>query len=57
MVLGPLAVGFLSGPMGSTANAVTLLAFANLLALPVIFFMIPETRGIELGPSAATEPG
>jgi len=57
MVLGPLAVGFLSGPMGSTANAVTLLAFANLLALPVIFLMIPETRGIELGPSAATEPG
>jgi len=48
MVVGPLAVGFLSEPLGSTSAAVTLLAFANLLALPVLYWMVPETRGVEL---------
>jgi len=57
MVLGPLAVGFLAGPLGSTADAVTLLVFANLLALPVLLWMIPETRGIELGAPSQTRPG
>ena len=56
MVVGPLAVGALAGSMGSTADAVTLLALANLLALPVLFWMIPETRNVDLGTSTS-EPG
>jgi putative MFS transporter len=53
MVIGPLAVGFLSEPCGSTGNAVAILALVNLLFLPVVFWMLPETRGISLGPDYA----
>ena len=48
MVLGPLAVGGLSGVLDSTADAVALLAFLNLLFVPFVFWLLPETRGIEL---------
>ncbi|MFL2935768.1 MAG: MFS transporter [Myxococcota bacterium] len=53
MVLGPLAVGLLSAPAGSTGNAVSILAGLNLLFLPVVFWMLPETRGTELGSHSA----
>ena len=53
MVLGPLAVGLLSTPAGSIGNAVSLLAGLNLLFLPVVFWMLPETRGAELGSASS----
>ncbi|MEE3328510.1 MAG: MFS transporter [Myxococcota bacterium] len=56
MVLGPLAVGFLSGPCGSTGNAVSILAGVNLLFLPAVIWMLPETRGIELGSPMEGDP-
>ena len=49
MVLGPLAVGLLSGHVGSIGNAVSILAGLNLLFLPIVFWMMPETRGVDLG--------
>ena len=48
MVLGPLAVGLLSGPSGSTGAAVSWLAGLNLLFLPAILWLLPETRGLDL---------
>ena len=58
LVLGPAAVGSLAAGLGSTADAVTLLAFANLIALPALVWMIPETRGISLGgPADEGRPG
>ena len=57
MVVGPLAVGFLTGPLGSTGNAVTALAFGNLLVLPVVYALLPETRGINLESPCAERSG
>ena len=47
LVLGPVAVGTLAAQLGSTAAAVSVLAFSNLLALPALR-TLPETRGISL---------
>ena len=48
MVIGPFSVGLLSEPCGSTGNAVAILALVNLAFLPIVFWMLPETRGISL---------
>ncbi len=45
MVLGPLAVGALAVRLGSTGEAVSILALANLLCIPVVLLALPETRG------------
>ena len=46
MVLSGFAVGALSsGVAGSVGNAVALLAIAPLLAIPVVLWLVPETRG------------
>ena len=52
MVLAPAAVGALAARLGSTSEAVSILAFTNLIALPALIWVIPETRGISLGESS-----
>ena len=45
MVLGPLAVGALAVRLGSTGDAISILALANLLCIPVVLLALPETKG------------
>jgi hypothetical protein len=47
-------VGTLSVAFDSTGHAVSLLALVNLLAIPIILFAIPETRGLDLGGGEAS---
>lgn len=47
-VVGPVAVGWLAAPLGSTSNAIVMLSFINLLAIPLVLWVLPETRGVEL---------
>lgn len=44
MVAGPWVAGRLAQELGSTGEAVSLLALAPLLALPVVWLALPETR-------------
>ena len=44
MVLAPALVGILSKTLGSVGDAVALLALANFLYLPVVFFLLSETK-------------
>ena len=48
LVLGPLATGWLAARLGSTGDAVSWLALANLLAVPLVLGLVPETRGTDL---------
>ncbi len=48
MVIGPSVTGATAAALGSTGDAVTLLAFSNLLAIPLVLFLLPETRGIAI---------
>ena len=48
-VLGPLVTGRLAAALGSTADAVTWLSLANLACVPLLLWLVPETRGTELG--------
>jgi len=48
LVLGPLATGSLAARLGSTGDAVTWLALANVACVPLVFALVPETRGTDL---------
>ena len=45
---GPAIAGALATFLDSTGDAISLLAVVNLLALPVILLVLPETRGVAL---------
>lgn len=52
-VAGPAAVSALAAPLGGTSHAIVALAFVNLLAIPLVLWALPETRGVDLqGPQA-----
>jgi putative MFS transporter len=53
-VVAPMLTGTLSVSFDSTGHAVSLLALVNLLAIPIIVFAIPETRGLDLAAEAPT---
>jgi MFS family permease len=53
LILGPLATGWLAARLGSTGDAVTWLALANLLCVPCVLVLVPETRGTDLSAVAA----
>jgi putative MFS transporter len=48
LVLGPWAAGALAERLGSTGDAVTALAAVNLLCIPLLWTLLPETRGTNL---------
>ncbi|MDD3797617.1 MAG: MFS transporter [Novosphingobium sp.] len=48
MVIAPAIVGSLSGKLGGIGPAASLLAVVAWLAIPVVLFMVPETRGQSL---------
>lgn len=48
-VAGPVTVGWLAAPLGSTSNAIVALSFVNLLAIPLVLWVLPETCSVELG--------
>lgn len=45
---GPVAVGWLAEPLAGTSHAIVLLAFVNLLAIPLVLWVLPETRNTDL---------
>ncbi len=47
-VVGPLAAGRLAAQLGSTADAMALLALVNVACIAVVWRWIPETRGTPL---------
>jgi MFS transporter, putative metabolite:H+ symporter len=53
-VVGPLAAGRLAAQLGSTADAMALLALVNAACVAVVWRFIPETRGAKLGELAAS---
>jgi putative MFS transporter len=61
VVIGPWLLGAVSAAMGSIGPAVTLLGFAAYLAIPLIWLLMPETRGerLDVDPlvSADVPPG
>ena len=48
MVFGPAAVGVLVTSLGSVGDAVALLGLANFVAIPLLLWLLPETRGAQL---------
>lgn len=48
-VAGPAAVGWLAAPLAGTSNAIVALSFIALLAIPLVLWVLPETRGVNLG--------
>ncbi|MFN8626939.1 MAG: MFS transporter [Candidatus Binatia bacterium] len=54
-VFGPGVVGWLAGPLGATGHAVIVLACINLLAIPLLLWVLPETRQVDLS-RAGVEP-
>jgi len=44
MVLAPALVGILSKSLGSVGDAVTLIALVSFLCIPVVAFLLPETK-------------
>ena len=53
MVVGPPVTGGLAVVMDSTGDAVTVLALTNLVAIALVVFAIPETKGVDLGAGSA----
>jgi putative MFS transporter len=47
-VLGPAIVGWLAGPLGAASHAIIALASINLLAVPLLLWVLPETRQVDL---------
>jgi putative MFS transporter len=47
-VLGPGVVGWLAGPLGAMSHAIVALAFINLLAIPLLLWVLPETQHVDL---------
>jgi putative MFS transporter len=54
VVIAPAAVGNLSGELGGIGPAVSWLAAIAWLAIPVMLFMVPETRGQHLAQATKT---
>lgn len=48
LVLGPAAMGFLIGKLGSIGEAASWLALGNLVVLPLILWLVPESRDFGL---------
>ena len=48
MVLAPAMVGSLAGPLGSVGPAVSLMGLFPILAAPIVFFFLQETKNMEL---------
>ena len=55
-VLAPTVTGVLAVWLDSTGGAVSLLALVNLLAIPIVLFAIPETRGVDLAAASGAPP-
>ena len=55
-VVAPAVTGWLAVQVGSTGQAVSLLALVNLVAIAIVAFAIPETRGVELGEAGDARP-
>jgi MFS family permease len=55
MVIGPIVAGSLSTTWNSTGNAITALAGLNLLCLPIVWWILPESRGLDLVESAESD--
>jgi len=55
-VLAPSVTGVLAVWLDSTGSAVSLLALVNLLAIPILVFAIPETRGVDLAAPSKAPP-
>jgi putative MFS transporter len=51
LVLGPAAMGFLIARLGSIAEAASWLALFNLATLPLILWLVPETKDQQLDES------
>lgn len=43
-VAAPILVGILSGHLGSAGGAVSYVVWGNLICVPIIFFLLPETK-------------
>jgi putative MFS transporter len=56
MAIAPALAGAIAEHTGSTAHAVTILSVANVLCVPVIWALIPETRGVALDAPAPLAP-
>jgi len=48
LVIGPSVTGATAAALGSTGDAVTLLGLSNLVAIPLVLYLLPETRGIAI---------
>ena len=55
LVFGPIVAGLLGGALASTADAVSLLAIAPLLGIPIVW-TLPETNAIALSHSDTRAP-
>lgn len=58
-VIGPTIVGILgatAGPLGNIANAVSALALLSLVAVPIVWWAIPETRDLALDKDGRGDP-
>lgn len=53
MVIGPIVAGGLSTAWGSTAYAIPALAGVMLLCLPIVWWILPETLGLDLSEADA----
>ncbi|MBK7251861.1 MAG: MFS transporter [Gammaproteobacteria bacterium] len=47
-VAGPAAVGWLAGPLSGASYAIVALSVVNLLAIPLVLWVLPETRYVDL---------
>lgn len=47
-VAGPVTVGWLTTSFGAMSNAIVALSVINLLAVPLVLWVLPETRGADL---------
>jgi len=48
MVAAPAILGWLATRIGSTGDAAFYMGFAGLLTIPVVWLLLPETRGVSL---------
>ncbi len=55
LIVGPAVAGALAEHTGSTGDAVTRLALVNLFCVPLVWWCLPETRGIDLEALDATD--
>lgn len=56
MVLGPAAVASFTLSLGSVGDTVALLCLANFVAIPLLIWLLPETRGARLSGSEEPRP-